>query len=405
MSTSDTNQDSERGLTDRGPDDSGADERRPANDRDLDAVEAYDYDLPDELIAAHPADRRSQSKLMVAQRRQRNFEHTHFADLADYLEPSDLLVFNNTRVIPARILAHKQTGGAVEMLVLDIVEPAGEHRWTLKADPNVVFRCMTRSSRPLRAGMELTLDGTSANNSPEIGPFVVRQWEAGEAVVEVTWQGSALDLLEAVGQMPLPPYILKRRKTLGEADEPTADDRRRYQTVYAKKPGAVAAPTAGLHFGDELFANLDRHGVQRAFVTLQVGVGTFRPVSADRLSEHEMHSEEYEISAELAQAIERTRQRGGRVIAVGTTSARALEAEARRDEPFAAGVRRTDIFLHPGVDFNICDGLITNFHLPRSTLLALVAGFAGYDFMRQIYAEALEHRYRFYSYGDGMLIL
>lgn len=308
-------------------------------------------------------------------------------------------MFNNTRVIPARIMAKKETGGAVEMLVLDIVEPSGEARWTDEAGGKVVFRCMTRSSRALRPDMELSADEGDA------GPFVVREWDAGKAVVEVAWDGTPVELLDEVGQMPLPPYILKRRKTLGEAEEATADDRARYQTVYADKPGAVAAPTAGLHFSQDLLEQLEARGVRRAFVTLQVGIGTFRPVSADRLSEHEMHSEEYEISEELARAIDETRAAGGRVIAVGTTSARALEAEARRAKPFEPGVRRTDIFLHPGADFEVCDGLVTNFHLPRSTLLALVAGFAGYDFMRSIYAEAIDERYRFYSYGDGMLIL
>ena len=366
---------------------------------DLDAIEAYDYELPDSLIAAHPSDRRGESRMLVANRNAQALEHVRFSDLPDYLEPTDLLVFNNTRVIPARIMAKKQTGGAVEMLVLDIVEPSGETRWTDQADGTVVFRCITRSSRPLRPDMELSADQGG------VGPFVVRQWEAGEAVVEVAWEGSPVDMLEEAGQMPLPPYILKRRKTLGEAEEATAADRTRYQTVYAQKPGAVAAPTAGLHFGEELLSELEARGAEQAFVTLQVGIGTFRPVSADRLSEHEMHSEEYEISAELADAVQRTRQNGGRVIAVGTTSARALEAEARRERPFEPGVRQTDIFLHPGVDFQVCDALITNFHLPRSTLLALVAGFAGYDFMREIYAEAVERRYRFYSYGDGMLIL
>ncbi|QDG54533.1 tRNA preQ1(34) S-adenosylmethionine ribosyltransferase-isomerase QueA [Persicimonas caeni] len=377
----------------------GAEADRDAQARDLDAVDAYDYELPEELIAAHPADRRGESRLLVARRDSAQIEHVQFSDLPDYLEPSDLLVFNNTRVIPARIMAKKETGGAVEMLVLDIIEPGGEDRWTEEAGGTVVFRCMTRSSRALRPGMELTADAGDA------GPFVVREWEAGKAEVEVDWDGAPVDLLEEVGQMPLPPYILKRRKTLGEAEEATADDRKRYQTVYAAKPGAVAAPTAGLHFSEELLERLEERGIRRAFVTLQVGIGTFRPVSADRLSEHEMHSEEYEISAELARAIEETREAGGRIIAVGTTSMRALEAEARRDKPFEPGVRRTDIFLHPGVDFEVCDGLVTNFHLPRSTLLALVAGLAGYDFMRQIYAEAIEERYRFYSYGDGMLIL
>jgi S-adenosylmethionine:tRNA ribosyltransferase-isomerase len=235
--------------------------------------------------------------------------------------------------------------------------------------------------------------------------FVVREYKAGHALVDVDWPGSAVELLEQAGQMPLPPYIVKRRKTLGEDEAATAQDRRRYQTVYADKPGAVAAPTAGLHFNEEIFDELERRGVRRAFVTLQVGVGTFQPISADRLSEHRMHSEEYEISAELAAAIEQTRRDGGRVVAVGTTSARALEAEARRERPFEPGVRRTDIFLFPGEPFEVCDALITNFHLPRSTLLALLAAFAGYDFMREIYRDAVAQKYRFYSYGDAMIVL
>lgn len=373
--------------------------QKDASERDLDAVDAYDYELPEELIAAHPADRRVESRLLVARRDSGRIEHVRFSRLIDFLAPNDLLVFNNTRVIPARIMAKKETGGAVEMLVLDIVEPSGGSRWTDEADGKLTFQCMTRSSRALRPGMELSADEGGA------GPFVVREWDAGKALVDVAWDGTPVELLEKVGQMPLPPYILKRRKTLGEAEEATATDRARYQTVYADKPGAVAAPTAGLHFSRQLLDRIDAHGVNRAFVTLQVGIGTFRPVSVDRLSEHEMHSEEYEISVELVRAIEQTRANGGRVIAVGTTSARALEAEARREQPFEPGVRRTDIFLHPGVNFEVCDGLVTNFHLPRSTLLALVAGFAGYDFMRSIYAEAIEERYRFYSYGDGMLIL
>ncbi len=366
---------------------------------DLDAVDAYDYELPDELIAAHPADRRSASRMLVARRASQSLEHHHYHDLPELLDAGDLLVFNDTRVIPARVMTHKDTGGAVELLVLDVVEPKGSARWTEPSGGRLVLECMTRSSRPLRPGMELSADAA------DVAPFVVRQWASGHARVEIAWDGTPVDLLEEVGQMPLPPYIVKRRKTLGEAEEATAADRRRYQTVYASKPGAVAAPTAGLHFNDDIFEALDQRGVRRAFVTLQVGVGTFRPISADRLSEHDMHSEEYEISEGLAQAIEQTRRDGGRIIAVGTTSARALEAEARRERPFEPGVRDTDIFLYPGVPFEVCDGLITNFHLPRSTLLALVSAFAGYEFTRKMYETAVAQRYRFYSYGDGMLIL
>lgn len=384
---------------------------------DLDRVDAYDYVLPDALIAAHPSARRSGSRLLVARRDTASLEHRQFADLMEYLKPGDLLVFNNTRVIPARVMTHKSTGGAVELLVLDVVEPAQNQldsppadadarasaRWTRPAAERksagaLSFRCMTRSSRPLRPGMELSAE------QADLPPFIVREYAAGHALVDVAWEDSAVALLEQAGQMPLPPYIVKRRKEMGEAERATADDQKRYQTVYADKPGAVAAPTAGLHFSDEIFEKLDAMGVERAFVTLQVGAGTFKPISADRLSEHEMHSEEYEISAELSAAIARTRAAGGRVIAVGTTSARALEAEARRDNPFEPGLRRTDIFLYPGEPFKVCDALITNFHLPRSTLLALVAAFAGYDFMREFYREAVAKEYRFYSYGDSVFI-
>lgn len=379
---------------------------------DLDRVDAYDYTLPEALIAAHPPARRTGSRLLVARRDTGRLAHRQFDALLEYLNPADLLVFNNTRVIPARVMTHKPSGGAVELLVLDVVDPAGaaldtppadaqaraSARWTRPAGGTLGFRCMTRSSRRLRPGMKLHPD------QGELAPFVVREYAAGHALVEVAWQDSAVAFLEQAGQMPLPPYIVKRRKELGEAERATAEDRARYQTVYAEKPGAVAAPTAGLHFSDELFDKLDALGVERAFVTLQVGAGTFKPISAPRLSEHAMHSEEYEISAALAEAIARTRQAGGRVIAVGTTSARALEAEARRARPFEPGLRRTDIFLYPGEPFKVCDALITNFHLPRSTLLALVAAFAGYDFMREIYRVAVAEQYRFYSYGDSVFI-
>lgn len=367
--------------------------------RDLDAVDAYDYELPDELIAAHPADRRVDSRLLVARRQDRRIDHRRFSQIGAYLREGDLLVFNDTQVVPARILGRKPTGGAIELLVLDVLEPAGPARWEEAAGDRLALRCMTRSSNPPRPGMEISVDRVDAP------PLVIESWEAGRATVRVDWAGSAIDLLDEIGQMPLPPYILKRREAIGEASEATDDDRRRYQTVYADKPGAVAAPTAGLHFSDELLDELRAEGVERAFVTLQVGAGTFRPISTDRLSEHDMHGEEYEISAELADAIARCRRRGGRVVAVGTTSVRALESEARRDEPFEPGLKDTDLFLHPGKDFEVVDALITNFHLPRSTLLALVAGFAGYDFMRRMYAEAVEREYRFYSYGDAMFIV
>ena len=367
---------------------------------ELERTELYDYDLPEELVAAHPADQRDESRLLVARRSTHTIEHRHFGDITDVLESGDLLVFNDTRVSQARMHARKETGGAVELLVLDVLSPEGPARWTEPPDGPLVLRCMTRSSRPLRPDMPLQLE--EGETPPDI---VVREWEAGRAEIELDWNGSASELMETFGEMPLPPYILRRREELGEPTEPTGEDAERYQTVYAAKPGAVAAPTAGLHFTDELLDELERRGVRRAFVTLRVGPGTFRPVSSDRLSEHEMHSEEYEITDELREAIEKTRELDRRIVAVGTTSTRALEAEARRQTPFEPGRRSTDLFLKPGSDFRVVDALITNFHLPKSTLLALVAGFAGYDFMREVYERALEEQYRFYSYGDSMIIL
>lgn len=381
--------------------------------RDLDLSEAYDYELPEELVAAHPATRRAESRLLVVQRQKAasdlSFAHQKFSDLLEYLRPEDLLVFNNTRVLPARVMTRKSTGGKVELLVLDVLTEGAAAsantsiaaRWgEPAAGGKLSFRCMTRSSRALRPGMALKPE------QPGAPDFVVREYDAGTAVVDVNWHSSASELLQKAGQMPLPPYIVKRRKSMGEERaEEQIEDRSRYQTIYASKPGAIAAPTAGLHFSDELFDKLEEKGVRRAFVTLQVGVGTFQPISTERLSAHQMHSEEYEISAELADAVARCRARGGRVIAVGTTSARALEAEARRDTPFEPGARSTDIFLYPGQPFKLVDGLITNFHLPRSTLLALVAAFIGFDAMRELYKVAVAQKYRFYSYGDATLLL
>ncbi|MFW5966345.1 MAG: tRNA preQ1(34) S-adenosylmethionine ribosyltransferase-isomerase QueA [Persicimonas sp.] len=374
------------------------DDHNAAKD-ELDRVDAYDYELPDELIAAHPAQSRAESRLLIAHREEARLEHTRFSSVVEHVDEKDLLVFNDTRVIPARVMGKKETGGVIELLFTDVVEPASTERWTTPAGGSLRLGGMTRSSNPPRPGMKITPDEDTAVS------FEVVSWEEGRAVVEVAWEGSAVDLLERIGQMPLPPYILKRREALGEEEIATERDRRRYQTVYAQDPGAVAAPTAGLHFTEDLLAELDRRGVERAFVTLQVSAGTFRPVTEDRLSDHDMHAERYRVSPELGDAIERCRARGGRVVAVGTTSVRALESEARRDEPFAPGTRSTDLFLHPGVSFEVVDALVTNFHLPRSTLLALVSGFAGYAFTRRIYEEAVAREYRFYSYGDAMLIL
>ena len=371
-----------------------------------DCVNAYDYELDDALIAAEPASSREQARLLVAQRTSNTCFHHSFSDLPTFLRSGDLLVFNNTRVIRGRIMTQKTTGGRVELLVLDIISPSGDNRFADHSpDGTVRFSCMTKTSKHLRVGQSLqsaSLQSAAADTSFE---FIVESCTPGFAEVRIAWPGSPIALLELCGEMPLPPYIVNKRQHTQPDVSWKELDETRYQTVYAAADGAIAAPTAGLHFTQAMLEDLSNAGVEHAFITLKVGPGTFKPVTADRLSEHEMHTEDYVVDDVLGAAIERTRQRGGRVIAVGTTSARALEAEAQLAKPFAPGHRKTDIFLYPGAPFQVCDGLITNFHLPRSTLLALVAGFAGYEFMRKIYDEAIANGYRFYSYGDSSLIL
>ncbi len=368
-------------------------------DVDLDRVDTYDYELDEAQIAAEPADRRDGSRLLIYDGTADNIGHDRFENLGTYLRAGDLLVFNDTRVVPARLRMRKQTGGRVELFVLEPLEGGSPEQWIDKNAETLSFRCMTRSSKPMRPGMIL-----SGDTSEQMPPVEILSASAGRATARVVWDGSLLDFLETYGEVPLPPYIVRRRKNEGRSPV-EADDLSRYQTIYADRPGAVAAPTAGLHFTNELLARLDDQGVQRATVTLTVGPGTFAPVRHDCLSDHEMHHEDYFVPEGLAGAIAACRARGGRVVAVGTTSARALESEARRPTPFMAGWRSTDLFLRPGEPFKAIDGLITNFHLPRSTLLALVAGFATADGMRRIYESAVNADYRFYSYGDASLIL
>lgn len=366
---------------------------------DPDAIDAYDYALDEDRIAAEPADRRDQSRLLVYRRADDTIDHRHFEELGAAIDPGDLLVFNDTRVIPARVEVYKSTGGRVECFVLSVAEASPSQCWSDPANGDLRLQCMTRSSRPLRPGMEL-----SDPDRPQMPTIEVESADAGRAVLRVDWQQSPLAFLERFGDVPLPPYIVRRRTSRGDPSVMERDVER-YQTVYASTPGAVAAPTAGLHFTDKLLDKLDARGVHRCAVTLTVGPGTFQPVRTEELSDHDMHGEDYFIPEGLADAIAACRKRGGRIIAVGTTSARALEAEARRPAPFEPGWRRTDLFLRPGVPFEVCDGLITNFHLPRSTLLALVAAFVGYGSMRRIYREAVDTGYRFYSYGDASLLL
>jgi S-adenosylmethionine:tRNA ribosyltransferase-isomerase len=332
----------------------------------------FTYDLPEELIAQHPLAERRASRLLCLDRHSGAVAHRKFADLPGLLEPGDLLVFNDTRVIPARLYAHKPSGGRVEILLERL----------LPGD-----RCLAqlRVSKKPAPGSSLLLDG---GGELEIVKRVAPFYELALR------KGRLVDVLEEQGHMPLPPYIAREDQAL---------DRDRYQTVYASQPGAVAAPTAGLHFDDELLHAIDVRGVSRAFVTLHVGAGTFQPVRAENIEDHEMHAEYLEVSQAVCDAVAETRARGGRVIAVGTTCVRSLETAAAGGElrPFAGDSR---LFIYPGYQFRVVDALITNFHLPESTLLMLVSALASRDTIMAAYGEAVRERYRFFSYGDAMLI-
>ena len=340
-------------------------------------ISDLDYDLPEELIAQEPLTQRDASRLLLLDLATDEVEDHLFTELPGLLPPS-LFVFNDTRVFPARLLGHKATGGRVELLLLRKIAE-GADRWL----------ALGRSSKGMREGMELSLcDG-------RLTARVVRALDHGQLEVDLRTEGEVDALIEERGQVPLPPYI---RRAAGEAD------RTRYQTVYARKSGAVAAPTAGLHFTESTLSALEEAGHQTAYVTLHVGPGTFRPVQVDALDEHEMHEEAYEVPEATVAAIGHARAERRPVVAVGTTVVRTLESSVDAKGNPVAGVGTTRLFIRPPYRFQVVDHLVTNFHLPRSTLLALVMAFAGVDLTRRGYREAAERRYRFYSYGDAMLI-
>ncbi|HMP75302.1 MAG TPA: tRNA preQ1(34) S-adenosylmethionine ribosyltransferase-isomerase QueA [Kiritimatiellia bacterium] len=356
----------------------------------------FDYFLPPELIAQQPVDRRDESRMMVMHRADRRWEHRRVSDLPAYLRPNDLLVLNNTRVIPARLFARKPgTGGRAEVFLLEALE---EGVW------EVLLRCRRRPE----PGGRLELEGGGAAE-------ILAYGEQGAASVRFHIDRPLLDYLEEHGHTPLPPYIKRVTGdrcpvTSGESEPVTGHrspvtDKERYQTIYARTPGAVAAPTAGLHFTPELFERLAAAGVGRAELTLHVGIGTFRPVSVERVEDHVMHDERYEVPTETAAAVRAARANGGRVVAVGTTSVRTLEAVAARHGAVVADQGRTSIFIYPPYTFRAVDALLTNFHLPQSTLLMMISAFAAREFILAAYAEAVREKYRFFSYGDCMLIL
>jgi len=336
-------------------------------------VSSFDFDLPKELIANHPPEQRRGSRLLALDGPTGKLNDKQFPDLLAELREGDLLVFNNTRVIPARGFAQKETGGKLEVLVERLID---EH--TIWAH--------VRSSKSPKSGAKILF--------PDDETVHAEMLERNGALFVLRFNKPVLDVLETIGHMPLPPYIER-------SDE--EEDKERYQTVYSKTPGAVAAPTAGLHFDDGFLNELAQKGVDTAFVTLHVGAGTFQPVKVDNILEHEMHSEWLEVTPEVVAKVNATKASGGRVIAVGTTSVRSLESAARTGElmPMTGD---TDIFIYPGYEFNVVDAMVTNFHLPESTLLMLVSAFAGYKNAMQAYQHAIEQKYRFFSYGDAMFI-
>ncbi len=332
------------------------------------------FDLPDELIAQTPIPERDHSRLLVLDKNTGGIEHRHFYDLPAYLREGDCLVINDSRVLPARLLGCRSSGGGVELVLL---RDLGEGRW----------ECLSRPGRKTKPGTELIFGGG------ELTATVQEVAEGGNRIVQFHYEGIFLELLERLGKMPLPPYI---KEELQDAE--------RYQTVYSRELGSAAAPTAGLHFTQELLDQIRGMGVKVCSVTLHVGLGTFRPVKEDEIEDHEMHAEFCIVPEETARIVTETKRRGGRVIAVGTTSCRTLESFARSDGTLSAASGWTDIFIYPGYRFRCVDALVTNFHLPESTLIMLVSALAGRENILNAYRTAVGERYRFFSFGDAMFI-
>ncbi len=332
-------------------------------------VEEFDYELPEELIAKYPIVPRHNARLMVLERRSQSIKHDTFWNLPDYLEEGDLLVFNDTKVIPARLYGRKPTGGKVEVVLTDYVKPD-------------LWKALV-GGKKIRKGLKVEV-------APDFEVEILEHIEEGKFLVRLIGD-DPLKLIDRYGHIPIPPYLKREEEEI---------DRRYYQTVFAREEGAVAAPTASLHFSEELLQKLEDKGIKRAFVTLHVSYGTFKPVKADKVEEHYVEPEYVKVPEETVELIMKTKERGRRVVAVGTTVVRALETN-----PFKSYEGWTDLYIYPGFEFRVVDVLITNFHLPRSSLLFLVCAFGGRDFVLRAYREAVLKKYRFYSYGDGMLIL
>ncbi len=339
-------------------------------------INDFDYHLPEELIAQTPLTERTASRLLVVDKNAGALEHRHFSDISNYIKPGDCLVLNNTRVIPARLLGHRETsGGAAELLLLRQME-------------DDVWETLVRPGKKCRLGDRIVFgDG-------QLVAEIIKVKDDGNRLVKFHYEGIFNEILLSLGEMPLPPYIKEKLQ-----------DPERYQTVYSKVEGSAAAPTAGLHFTKELLASLQEKGVNIAYVTLHVGLGTFRPVKAETIEEHTMHSEVYHVDEETAALINNTKKNGGRIICVGTTATRVVETLSDDEGIMHAGTGETSIFIYPGYKFKQTDVLITNFHLPKSTLVMLVSALAGRELILKAYEEAVQKEYRFFSFGDAMIIL
>lgn len=354
-------------------------------------IEDFEYDLPAELIAQTPCDVRHESRLLVVQRAPSTIQHRHFADVVEILQPGDVIVVNNTRVIPARLLARRTTGGSVEILLL---KP--------ETDRPGLWQALANPLRKLKVGDALAVESTAgASRQITVADILAGPDGHKRVMIDLGGQEAAFELLKEIGNAPLPPYIERRRD---QAASTRAQDLERYQTIFADAPGAVAAPTAGLHFSAEIVERLKEKGVGVEEITLHVGPGTFKPITAG-LDEHAIEAEEYSVKPEVAEAINKAKAEGRRVVGVGTTTCRALETAGATGtvQPVERG--QSTLYIQPGFEFRILDALITNFHLSRSSLLVLVSAFGGYELVMKAYKEAVDRRYRFFSYGDAMLIL
>lgn len=335
----------------------------------------YDYYLPQELIGQSPREPRDHARLMLVNRKDHTVEHKHFYDIIDYLEKGDILVRNSTKVIPARLFGHKETGGVLEILLIKRIDLD-------------TWECLLKPAKKLKLGQKLYV-GTNK----ELVAELVEIKDDGNRILKFSYEGAFEEVLDKLGSMPLPPYIVEKLK-----------DKDRYQTVYAQRGESVAAPTAGLHFTKELLERIEKKGIQIVDIFLEVGLGTFRPVQTEDVLQHKMHEESFEIPQEAADIINKAKAEGRRIISVGTTSTRALESSVDENGKVIAQKNSTEIFIYPGYKFKVVDALITNFHLPKSTLLMLVSAFSSREFMLDVYRTAVEEKYHFFSFGDAMFI-